>query len=282
MAYKVQILADSISDVGVRLTTVELTYPRFVHAEFMTHRVFSRNSASSRAIPVEKLIQRVIDDPVIPVYWGRNKSGMQAEVELEGEEKEAAIRAWLDARDSAVAQAARLKDMKIHKQLVNRLIEPWMWITVIATGTEFGNFFNLRCHRAAQPEIKRLADMLAEEYFSCQPANIPVGGWHLPLLKEADQQLPIEQQKAVSAAKCARVSYLTHAGTRDVSEDLRLHDDLRRAGHMSPFEHVAQALGSPEWVGNFRGWSQYRKELENENRPVFDYQKYKEENGAVG
>lgn len=281
MGYEVKILRDSLSDHGIRLTTVELTYPRFVHAEFMTHRVFSRNSASSRAIPVEKLIQRVVDDPVIPVYWGKNQKGMQAEVELEGKEKEAAIKAWLEARDSAVVQANRLKEMGIHKQLVNRLIEPWMWITVICTATEFGNFFNLRCHKAAQPEIKRLADMLADEYFTHQPTYVPVGGWHLPLLKPEDlEALPLEDQKAASAAKCARVSYLTHAGTRDVKEDIRLHEQLRTAGHMSPFEHVAQAMSEPEWEGNFRGWKQYRKDLPDENRPEFDYQKYKEEQGT--
>lgn len=277
MAYKVQILKDSISDPGIRLTTVELTYPRFVHAEFMTHRVFSRNSASSRAIPVEKLIQRVIDDPVIPVYWGKNQKGMQAEVELEGEEKEAAIKAWLEARDSAVDQALRLHAMGIHKQLVNRLIEPWMWITVIATATEFGNFFNLRCHKAAQPEIKRMADLLVDEYFTHQPNYVPVGGLHLPLLKPEDlAELPEADQKAASAAKCARVSYLTHAGERDIKDDLRLHGQLREAGHMSPFEHVATALPEPIWVGNFCGWRQYRKELPSENQPAFDYQKYKE------
>lgn len=278
MAYKVQILADSVSDPGIRLTTVELTYPGFVHAELMTHRVFSRNSASSRAIPIEKLIQRVVDDPVIPVYWGKNQKGMQAAAELEGEEQEAAIKAWLEARDSAVAQANRLKEMGIHKQLVNRLIEPWMWITVIVTATEWGNFFNLRCHKDAQPEIRRIADMWVDDYFTHQPTYVPVGGWHLPLLKAEDrEQLSIGEQKAASAAKCARVSYLTHAGTRDIKEDLRLHDQLRDSGHMSPFEHVAKALAEPVWVGNLHGWGQYRKEIPDENRPVFDYERYKAE-----
>lgn len=269
MGYSARILADSISDPMVRLTTMEITYPRFVHAEFMTHRVFSRNSASSRAIPIEKLIERVIEDPVIPVWWGKNQKGMQANEELTPEEQARAVLRWLNARDEAVGQARSLAALGVHKQLVNRLIEPWMWITVICTATDWGNFFNLRCHPAAQPEIRKIAEMMRDIYYGSEPTYVPTGGWHLPLLRDQDRELPIEQQKAVSAAKCARVSYLTHDGRRDISEDLRLHDQLVASGHWSPFEHVAKALPHYAYVvytGNFRAWEQYRKGFQNENR----------------
>lgn len=266
MAYSCKVLADSISPIGVRLVTFEVTYPRFVHAELMTHRVFSRNSASSRAIPVTKMIQQVQEDPAGPVWWGKNQAGMQAETELHGISLERAKASWLMARDNAVIAAHSLLDAGAHKQIVNRLLEPWMWITVLITATEWDNFFALRCHHLAQPEIRRIADMMYLARSQSEPtAN---SGWHLPIapdLQDLKRNYNLLEIARIVAGRCARVSYLTHTGERDPTADLELADRLAAAGHMSPFEHVARAMKKSVFEGNFRGWVQLRKLLPNED-----------------
>jgi hypothetical protein len=266
MAYSARILQDSLNPVGDRLTTWELSYPRFVHAELMTHRMFSRNSASSRAIPIEKLIQRVIDDPVLPVWWGKNQPGMQAVGELQGLSLRQAKCHWLIARDQAVLRAQTLKRWGVHKQIVNRLLEPWTWIAVIVSATEYENWFHLRAHKDAQPEIRHLAEMMLPLYRETQPQALKAGEWHLPLSGfSGDEGLTLEEKIKVSVGRCARVSYLTHLGERDVQADLDLHDRLKGSGHWSPFEHVARALDSHQRSGNFTGFFQYRKSFTAEN-----------------
>jgi len=274
--YSTRILKDSMAPSGKRLTTWELTYPRFVHAELMTHRLFSRNSASSRAIPTEKLIERVEKDPAMPVFWGKNQKGMQAEVEMSPEEKSRAQEQWLMARDLAVQQCKNLSALGVHKQLANRVIEPWMFITVIVSATEYSNWFHLRNHRAAQPEIAWVARDMWKHYNESKPVARAYGEWHLPLFDdEAEGPLNtselIARAKKVSTGRCARVSYLTHDGVRDMEKDVELHDKLCAGpatgdpGHWSPFEHVAMALSEPTRCGNFIGWRQYRKEFEAEH-----------------
>lgn len=268
MAYEVKILRDSIAPNGKRLTTWELTYPRFVHAELMTHRLFSRNSASSRAIPIEKMIERVQTDPAMPVYWGKNQTGMQAATELSGQEKRQAVMRWLDARDAAVRYARDLQLIGAHKQIANRLIEPWMWITVILSATEFANWFHLRDHKDAQPEIREVAARMNALYKSDEPTRVEIGEWHLPLTGFAgDETLPLNDLIRVSVGRCARVSYLTHQGTRDTEADIRLCDRLASSGHWSPFEHVAEAMRTATPCGNFIGWRQFRKAFANEAGP---------------
>jgi thymidylate synthase ThyX len=263
MPYRAEVLLDSVSPANARLTTFVLTYPRFVHAELLTHRVFSRNASSSRAIPVKKLIDQVADEPVLPVWWGRNQPGMQARDELDAEMKATAQAIWLEQRDVAVAAARRLAELGSHKQIVNRILEPWMWITVVLSGTTFDNFFWLRCHQDAQPEIRTLAELMREAYRASAPRLLAVGEWHLPFLREEDRGLPLEAQRKVAVARCARVSYLTHFGMRDVERDLELHDRLLVDQHLSPFEHVAMACGEPVCDGNFTGWRQYRSLIQS-------------------
>lgn len=275
-----RVILDSISPAGVRLTTLEVTFPRMVLAEFNTHRVFSRNSASSRAIPVEKQIARIEEDPYVPTYWGKNQRGMQAEEELDPLTQMAAVEAWLDARADAVHWAQKLLDMGVHKQLTNRLLEPFMWHTVLVTATEWDNFFALRRNKDAQPEIQDAANAMYDALNESEPTEVPYGMWHLPLIREED----LEEVKSanwanwnshiqrnnflikISIARCARVSYLTHDGRRDLDADITLYDRLYSSGHMSPFEHVATPLHWGEkFSGNFRGWEQYRKRMPNEN-----------------
>ncbi len=274
--YSTRVLKDSLAPCGKRLTTWELTYPRFVHAELMTHRMFSRNSASSRAIPTEKLMARIREDPALPQWWGKNQSGMQANEELDGAARAEAERLWLTARDQMLAAVEQLGKVGLHKQLANRLIEPWMFITVIVSATEYSNWFHLRNHRMAQPEIAWVARAMWQQYQEHQPAEVPEGGWHLPLFDEVregplDTHQAIDRAKKVSTGRCARVSYLTHEGVRDPDKDVELHDRLSSGpatgepGHWSPFEHVAMALAEPTRSGNFFGWSQYRKAFDTEH-----------------
>lgn len=277
-------IADSISSSYSRITTFVLTYPRFIHSEFMTHRQFSRNASSSRAIPVAKQIQEVIDNPAIPLAFRKNQKGMQAGELLE--DQEAAKKAWLDGRDRAVEIAQRMVALDIHKQYVNRVLEPYAHITVICTATSFDNFFALRVHKDAQPEICELATQMLNLYKRSSPKRISDGQWHLPLLTEEDIAECAKKHRDVfaatqcaikrSVAKCARVSYKNHDGTNTtLCQDLELYERLlgNTPIHASPAEHQAMAIPQGDvWSGNFRGWIQYRKTLPDEC--IYDFKEY--------
>jgi thymidylate synthase ThyX len=281
-----KIITDSVSPHGVRLTTMEIVIPRIVLAEFNTHRALSRNSASSRAIPITTMVKRVIDDPYIPEQWGVNGKGMQAHGALEGSDAAQAEDAWLGARDSALAYVRELLVLNVHKQTANRLLEPWMWHTVIVSATEWSNFFHLRCHPAAHPAIRNTAEAMRDAMAASTPRELDFSEWHLPLVDERDNGLRLADKIKMSVARCARVSYLTHDGVRDAQADIDLHDRLLDGGHMSPFEHVASPMTSGDiadrwdhiagltgyridvtehFVGNFRGWVQYRKTISGES-----------------
>ncbi len=267
MAYHASIVADSISEWDERLTTMEVTFPRIVLAEFNTHRAFSRNSASSRAIPVARQLERIMDDPFIPVWWGKQQPGMQADEELEDRQREWALSDWLAARDRAVETARSLMELGLHKQIANRLLEPWMWQTVIVTATDWGNFFALRANPMAQPEIRTIAEIMQELYETSQPTPVHGGEWHLPLIQPEERDGVFEHTEEalkISAARCARVSYLTHDGRRDLAADLALYERLVGGGHMSPLEHVATPNHFRQ-EGNFYGWKQLRKFIPHEN-----------------
>lgn len=259
---RAKIILDSVSPVGDRLTTFELTYPRFIHAEFNTHRMLSKNAASSRAIPIEKMIQKVEDDPAEIVWWGKNQSGMQALEELDEEQALRAKVVWEEAKSQMISYVEELQSIGLHKQISNRLLEPFMNITVICTGTEWTNFFGLRCDVNAQPEIQKLAYSMLNEYYNSTPQNLTLGEWHLPYLTEDENDLSLEVKKKLSVAKAARVSYLTQSGKRDYEKDLELYERLYSSGHFSPFEHVATPNPSiVGYSGNFKGWIQFRKTL---------------------
>jgi thymidylate synthase ThyX len=244
-----------ISDSQGRLTTFVVTYPRIIHGEVMTHRVFTRNSASSRAIPIEKMIQMATDNPYIPTYWGKNKSGMQAEVEVSEANQEIAKAVWLDARDAAVKYAKQLSIVGIHKETTNRLLEPFMWHTVLITSDLWENFFQLRMDETAHPEIRTLSRMMHEEMLKSYPVN---RAWHIPFIDQEVGDSPNQELLKVAAARCARLSYLNHFAEKDDAKDIKLHDRLLDCHHMSPFEHVAFASSTNNTIGNFNHWYQYR------------------------
>ena len=261
-----RIIADSVNPIGNRITTWVVKFPRFILAEFNTHRMLSRNSSSSRAIPIEKIIQSVIDEPATPEFWGKNQKGMQASVELNEKEREEAKAQWLYARDLAVHKARMLQSMDVHKQIANRILEPWMHQTVLCTATEWENFFALRAESAAQPEFRALAFKMLDLYNSNEPKQLNIGEWHIPFGDKYCDHLGVADQLKVCTARAARVSYNNFEGDMDFQKDFDLHDKLLESGHLSPFEHCAKALPESIPVGNFVGWKQYRKFCKNENR----------------
>lgn len=255
-----KVVADSVNPTGDRLTTMQVTMHRFVLAEFNTHRVFSRNSASSRAIPVSKQIERVREAPAIPIEFGTNKPGMQAGETLEGQAEEDARSTWLAARTFAANCATELEKLGVHKQVTNRLLEPFMWHTVIVTSTEWEGFWKQRVSELAQPEIRAAATLMLDVYNESIPVEVGYGQWHLPYIDDDEREtLGLEQTRMVSAARCARVSYLTHEGVRDFEKDLILFSRLVEADppHASPLEHVATPVVTQS-LGNFTGWAQLR------------------------
>jgi len=268
-----RIVADSVSMSGRRLTTFVLRYPRFIHAEFMTHRMLSRNAASSRAIPVNKFIKSVMTDPAMPVYWGANKPGMQAGDELVGWRLKAAKALWVLSGLAMCGVAKMFEWIGLHKQIANRILEPWFYIEVVCTGTEWGNLYNLRAHKDAQPEFRELANKMIEAQRASTPKHLDYGRWHMPFItNEEVEKYGVEKCKNMSVARCARVSYLNHDGsTPNPEKDLKLLEKLIEQPHASPFEHQATPMLDPnDKSGNFRGWHQYRKSINNENRPIFD------------
>lgn len=320
MTITAKIIKDSVSEANVRLTTVQLRYPRFIHAELMTHRVFSRNASSSRAIPVDRLIQDIINDTAMPIHWGKNQKGMQADTEcdeaviLDPEDEDGGWQrehAWEGARDAAIQYAKAYSEAGYHKQIVNRLLEPFAHINVLVTATDWSNFFALRDHEAAQPEFRLLAQRIKEAMTLSIPTLLKKDDWHLPY---ADRQSDIHDMMinnddirdaelerrgwshidgliALSAARCASVSYMTVEG-QPMTWDRAfvIYDKLLADApiHASPAEHQARPdtlidtniydnegeyIGpdreweQPELHGNFYGWVQYRKTLPNECAP---------------
>lgn len=294
---RAEVICDSISVLGDRLTTFKLRYPKFIHGEFMTHRVISRNASSSRAIPTKKLIEEVRSDALraAPVFWGKNQPGMQAAEELDYFDfwkkgqvlspREKAKDEWRSAAIAAAEYAQRLDSLGVHKQIVNRILEPFSHINVVATATEWDNFFGLRLHKDAQPEMRVLANAMWQARKQSTPVGLRPGAWHLPFCPDVHGKRctpPNDDAIKVSVARCARVSYESHETGRPstIDEDLKLYDRLLGAQplHASPAEHQA----TPDvyrmnnvhdfWFwehlkehGNFVGWRQYRKMLPGED-----------------
>ena len=269
------------------LWTFELTYPRYIHSEFMTHRMFSRNASSSRAIPVSKVIQQVVSNPVIPPKVYMNKAGMVGDVEADATDAEAFRDLWIYAATNAVKTAECMAELGIHKQHINRILEPFQFIHVIVTATEWSNFFDLRLAPDAQPEMQDLANAIYNEmnklknkefgYITCYDGDGSLcsalnGDLNLitvPYITTDDCELLGDDFDfltimKISAARCARVSYNNHDGSKpDIHKDLELFERLYKGGHMSPLEHTC--LRNIDYVqsANLMGWKSLRYLLEN-------------------
>jgi thymidylate synthase ThyX len=288
-----KIVADSISPQGKRITSFELSYPRFIHSELMTHRVFSRNAMSSRAVPIEKMIEQVMNSPAKPIHWGKNQPGMQAKEELSDTVHVDFY--WEELAKEVGGYAAYFSKQGLHKQVVNRVLEPFQTMKTVLTATEFENFFWLRNHEDAQPEIKKLAEGMLKAMEQSKPIPLLPGEWHLPYYGEhgglfgsfSDQEL--KEAKAISASCCAQVSYRKLDDS--LEKALKVYERLVESEpvHASPFEHQAtpfeipncdyytdaiwEALGQQGathidteqniWSGNFCGWAQHRQLIPN-------------------
>lgn len=282
---------------GTEIHTLELKYPRFIHAEFMTHRMFSRNASSSRAIPVKKLLEQIAEQPAMPIHWGKNQPGMQAREECDEKVEVVAYEdtsafisredAWKEIATESSYYAGWFSEAGYHKQIVNRLTEPYQFIKVVVTATEWDNFFKLRLHEDAQPEIYELARCMFEAMEASDPSYLEEDEWHLPYVTNEEVLMYSNSSIArkLSVARCARVSYQNHdKSDPDYVKDMELHDMLLNAGHMSPFEHQATPMPlepirlvvngiafedgithfdktGVAWSGNFRNFIQYRQIL---------------------
>ena len=264
-----KVVCDSVSEQGVRLTTFEIEYPRFIHGELMTHRMLSKNSSSSRAIPIQKMLDQIESNMAIPVYWGKNKSGMQAVEEVIGDDLKESKLEWKLAYKSSKHHTNLLSAFGLHKQVPNRLTEPFQMVKVVITGTDWDNFFNLRIHPDAQPEICMLAYKMYKAMQESEPVELKAGEWHLPFVdKLLDENLnlisygvsheddtygtmhnpvTLEQAIKLSAAYCASVSYRTEGMTLEKAD--KIFDMLIKAEviHASPFEHLATPIKQEHW-----------------------------------
>ncbi len=345
MSFEAKVLADSTELYGNRLITMELTFPRLILSEVNTHRMLSKNSASTRAIPLATQLRNLLNDPFIPEEFGTNQKGMQAAENLAGLQHDEAVRGWLENRDAAMTGALKLvigrtaigdilgidpsrefatgdqlrekfaeltaaipksddeidlsetDILNVHKQLAGRGLESYMWQTAIITGTEWENMFALRDHEEAQPQFRTIAHMAKEAIINSSPTFLEPGEWHLPLVKPGEFDSTNDAVVA-SVARTAAVSFNRHNIDGTFERLKERHDGLVASGHMSPTEHQAtpfdddehyvrehaqheiwkegtknsldtgtikQMAESVEFLGNLRGWKQYRKTIPNED-----------------
>lgn len=286
-----EIVADSLSSVdGTRITTFVIEYPRIIHSEIMTHRMFSRNAASSRAIPIGRVIQQIQENCAMPVAWGANQAGMQAEKECTtpvkvkildetdsfderlsfyiNEVPVAARRAWKMASNDAIKYAQAFSDAGYHKQIANRLLEPFQMMRTIVTSTDYENFFHLRCHKDADPTIQELANCMREAYQKNEEEGLvellDVGEWHTPFVHhyrgvdglsyglsvwdeeiegwKLDQELTLEEALKVSSSCCAQVSF--RKLDTSLEKAISIYDKLvnSKPVHASALEHCATPI----------------------------------------
>lgn len=290
------IIQDSISRHGKRIITFELDYPRFIHSELMTHRMFSRNAASSRAIPVERMHQHISENPATPVHWGANQAGMQAKAEVEDVDK--AKNEWYNATQQAIVSSKALLSVGLHKQIANRVTEAFQMMKTIVTATEWFNWYELRNHEDAQPEIHELARVMLEAQELSKPFLVQHNEWHVPYISRTRDHLhgPViyrdstgcalsaESALMISASCCAQVSYRKSDDTFEKAKNIFDRLINSHPQHASPIEHQATTMVEPycapfdssrTWSkgithlakdgrygsGNFYGWIQYRQLL---------------------
>ena len=252
------VIADSVNAAGNRITTFELEYPRFIHSEIMTHRTMSRNAASSRAIPITATIKQVLFEPAMPIHWGKNQRGMQAAHELGTVRKALARGLWRTAGVMAAGMAGLMNVIGLHKQVANRIMEPWVRIKVVMTATEWDNFFTLRCHHDAQPEMYALASAMRHAMWKSTPRFLAEGEWHMPYIK--NEVIPVDQALRISASCCAQVSYRKLDDSLEKADAIYNRLITMTPVHASPCEH--QACAAPGKTSrNFVGWTQNRELL---------------------
>lgn len=295
MDYRAKIIADSIGPNGVRLTTMEFDIWKPLLAEFNTHGLLGvRNFPSSRAIPWPKMREKIITNPHVPMFR-KNNPGMQPGTPLSVAEQELAAEEWLCLRDQVLLSVEFMGDkagLNIHKQWLNRALEPWITVTGIVTATEWDNFFNLRLelnddgYPMAQDEFYFMTRAMRKALDHSTPKALQPGDWHLPYIMDHHEtcnalnsigvESSDENVAMVSAGRCATVSYDNlGSGVDHIKDYKRATDQLLPFGHMSVFGHQAKCLEKVDFLGydvftedrfsgQLRGWHQFRKMLPNE------------------
>ena len=304
-----KVICDSVSPDGVRITTLEIEYPRFIHGEFMTHRSLSKNSSSSRAIPIQKMLDQIESNMALPIYWGKNKSGMQAVEEVSKFDEVKSVLNWERSFSYTKERVLDMVDVGLHKQVPNRLTEPFQMMKVVVTGTDWDNFFNLRIHPDAQPEICMLAYKIYKAMGESEPVKLKVRDWHLPYVNigwngsgdityfnENFEVIDLEDAIKISASCCAQVSYRNTDMSLEKADkifNMLIKSDVL---HASCFEHLATPIRSQEGLingwdfgithqnksgqlfsGNLRGWISYRQQLQDNTCYSFDFNKRMED-----
>lgn len=325
MGFNAELLSFSENPLGNRLATFLVTMPRSILAEGNTHRALSRNAASSRAMPTRVLVNRVIEDPYIP-DWTKNGSGMGGERMSADQLATMDIR-WLVNRDRSIASVlyqitgveysseeirhmpyefiAGLIDSeknKPHKQDINRILEPWVFMEWVVSGTDWANFFFQRVHRAAHPAFQEVAYRMAKLYLTTCPKKLEWMEWHLPFVDEDDWDIAAKETGGneshfmqdiglilakVSSARCGRVSFAKQGDGKTLAEDLdwfqrHIYENAATGNpqHVSPAEHAAHACQGRH--GNFNGFYQLRKMIPGENHAewgITELNRYEEETG---
>lgn len=258
-----KVICDSVSPDGVRITTLEIEYPRFIHGEFMTHRALSKNSSSSRAIPIQKMLDQIESNMAIPIYWGKNKSGMQAVEEVSKFDETKSVLNWKRSFNYTKERVLDMVEDGLHKQVPNRLTEPFQMMKVVVTGTDWENFFNLRIHPDAQPEICMLAYKIYKAMEESAPVKLKVGDWHLPYVNvgwngrgdityfnENFDVIDLEDAIKISASCCAQVSYRNTDMSLEKADkifNMLIKSDVL---HASCFEHLATPIKSEQEIEN--------------------------------
>ena len=280
------------------LITFHLMYPRFIHSEMMTHKDFSRSAASSRAIPIQKMLNQVWNKPAMPIHWGKNQPGMQASHAIQGWRKTFLSNLWIMCGRAVCVFVWVAMKMGLHKQVANRMLEPWQLMHVTLTTCKLANFYNLRIHADAQPEVCYLATLMRFAHQTSEPKILREGEWHLPWITDEDiddvaamvgtDKEQTELLKKMSAARCARSSYANFDGKRSIDGDLATYSKLVDSEpiHASPCEHqatpdqqITDVVSSghttvmechwenPTLHGNLTGYIQYRNTIANHYFP---------------
>jgi len=288
----VEVIKDSYNEAfDSRITTLILEYPRIIHSELMTHRLFSRNASSSRAIPVSKVIEQVKNNPAMPVRFGKNRAGMQDSGEYEN--SEGLKQLWIESSKLACSTAIVMNDMKAHKQVINRILEPYQFIRVCLTSTNFANWFYLRNHTDADPTIHALAETMQEVMNASKARKLFEGHWHVPFVEdyidftgeqvfkdESCSVISLQEALIISSSCAAQTSYRKLDTSLEKATDIYKKLIESKPCHASPVEHQAKVIGDKlndprgyfniegithidknmmPWSANFHGWIQHRQ-----------------------
>jgi thymidylate synthase ThyX len=197
---------------GNKFATFLIRFPKILLAELNTHRQLVRNCGSSRAIPSATFIDSITNDPYIPPF-SQNRPGMTGlALEYDSEEYQEAEELWLQARDYLCATVKDYKELGIHKQDANRLLEPFYHVDIVLSGTDWINFFKLRTAPDAQPAFRAIALKMQQLLDTTCPNPLMPDEWHIPFMDAHPDtdKLSLEDKLKVAIARIARVSYSSH------------------------------------------------------------------------